>query len=204
MLAMHLLLLLASLPKAKRKACVQVCESALPGALLHLLQRGFAADAAFWDAHDYHDRATPFFSYLYDLGAYSLHHPVLSSVLYVSEQVEDASWGPTVIIDQTPRSELGRCAWLVPAICNCLVSFPGSLLHGVLPGCGNSAARRTSLIVAWWPAGKRPEPGPPDAGPARRLARGAVAPAWLASFPLRFFLRCDSEVEKTYVPEDLE
>lgn len=59
---------------------------------------------------------------------------VLSSVLFLSEAGEAACWGPTVVVDQTPRSALGRRAWLAPAICNCLVSFPGSLLHGVLPG----------------------------------------------------------------------
>ena len=37
------------------------------GGLLLALQRGFAADAPFWPAHDYHNPSTPFFSYLYDL-----------------------------------------------------------------------------------------------------------------------------------------
>ena len=53
----------------------------------------------------------------------------------------------------------------------------------LLSGFGDSAARRVSLVVAWWPPGKQPEPGVPGTGPAGRLARGSAAPSWLASFP---------------------
>ena len=43
-----------------------------------------------------------------------------------------------------------------------------------------------SLIVAWWPPGKQPQPGAPGTGPARSLPRrpprGSAARAWLAAF----------------------
>lgn len=57
-----------------------------------------------------------------------------SSILFLSEATESACWGPTIVVDQAPLSPLARRAWLAPAISNCLVSFPGNLLHGVLPG----------------------------------------------------------------------
>ena len=57
-----------------------------------------------------------------------------SSILFLSEAAEGACWGPTIVVDQAPRSPLARRAWLAPALSNCLVSFPGNLLHGVLPG----------------------------------------------------------------------
>ena len=55
-----------------------------------------------------------------------------------------------------------------------------------LPGFGESAAQRVSLVVAWWPPGKQPQPGAPGSGPARSLPRrpprGSAARAWLAAF----------------------
>lgn len=69
-------------------------------------------------------------------------------MLFLSEAREAACWGPTVVVDQTPRSAPGQRAWLAPAICNCLVSFPGSLLHGVLPGALVSRQLGASIVSA--------------------------------------------------------
>ena len=74
---------------------------------------------------------------------------MLSSVLFLSEAREGACWGPTVVLDQTPRSALAQRAWLAPALCNCLVSFPGSLLHGVLPGARASRQPRVFRCPLW-------------------------------------------------------
>ena len=49
------------------------------GDLLRALQRGFAADAPFWAAHDYRNPSTPFFSYLYDLVRQCSHSAYFSS-----------------------------------------------------------------------------------------------------------------------------
>ena len=62
--------------------------------------------------------------------AYSLHHPIASSVLYLSDH-----GGPTLVIDQTASLRgLGSTGWAVSAACNRLLLFKGDLLHGVLPG----------------------------------------------------------------------
>jgi hypothetical protein len=58
----------------------------------------------------------------------------LSSVLFLCGAAAGAAWGPTFVIEQTPASPPGARAWAAPAAANCLVAFPGSFLHGVLPG----------------------------------------------------------------------
>ena len=74
---------------------------------------------------------------------------MLSSVLFLNEASEAACWGPTLVVDQTPRLALGQRAWLAPAICNCLVSFPGNLLHGVLPGAPISGRQQAATTMIW-------------------------------------------------------
>lgn len=75
-----------------------------------------------------------------------------------------------------------------PLGCLCGPTTQFSLLTRarLLPGCGEGAAQRVSLVVAWWPPGKQAQPGAPGTGPARALPRrpplGSAAAAWLAAF----------------------
>ena len=105
-----------------------------------------------------------------------LQHPVFSSILYL-----EGNAGPTLITDKTPEKEgkntklksillniqqsepnlclletglgtQGLLAWPSP---NRLVSFPGNLLHGVLPArgsktCTQASETRISFIAGWW------------------------------------------------------
>ena len=84
----------------------------------------------------------------------------LSSVLFLCGAAAGAAWGPTLVIEQTPASPPGARAWAAPAAANCLVAFPGSFLHGVLPGAPRA-----------WPA------LPPQAAHAPGLQR-TRAGAW--------------------------
>lgn len=61
-----------------------------------------------------------------------IHHPVLSSVLYLTGDPESA--GATIVLDQTPDATTNatRC-WRNVPVPNSLLMFPGNLLHGVLP-----------------------------------------------------------------------
>lgn len=93
---------------------------------------------------------------------YACHHPVCSSILYLS-----GCGGPTVVLNQTPADMLAPEAWLVHPWPGQLTAFNGNLLHGVLPGGKHQAGSRTTLVLAWWAAGRRPAPGPPGGGPAR-------------------------------------
>ena len=58
-------------------------------------------------------------------------HPVLSSVLYLTG---DETSGATVVFDQTPDSDKpAQHAWRCVPKDNSYMTFPGNLLHGVLP-----------------------------------------------------------------------
>lgn len=98
--------------------------------------------------------------------AYSLTHPSVGSVLFLTPH-----GGPTLILDQAPGApHLASRGWVAHPEPAALLTFPGNLLHGVLPqapkqatpetqtqqqvggavsdeGCGGM---RTTLILAWW------------------------------------------------------
>jgi hypothetical protein len=66
-----------------------------------------------------------------------LAHPVVSSVLYLTGG--GAGGGATVVLDQTPESTVNAStAWLARPVDNAYLTFPGNLLHGVLPCRGNN------------------------------------------------------------------
>ena len=78
-------------------------------------------------------------------------HPILSSVLYLTG---GTSGGATIVLDQTPDSELdAEQCWRSVPVDNSFLVFPGELLHGVLPCPGKNptaaaAAKGSKPLVA--------------------------------------------------------
>lgn len=65
-------------------------------------------------------------------GGYSLRHPLLGSLLFLSGH---PSHGPTFVLDQSPCDPgLAAGGWLVGAATGRYAAFRGDLLHGVMPG----------------------------------------------------------------------
>src|SRR5262245_16877036 len=90
--------------------------------------------------------------------------PERSSVLYLSE-----SGGPTVIVDIGPRS--GRPPNLGLEVHPCtgrFLTFPGELLHGVLPG-SSSRWPRVAMFINWW-AHRPKAPGDGVSSSVRRVS----------------------------------
>ncbi|KAI8809551.1 hypothetical protein BJ742DRAFT_771028 [Cladochytrium replicatum] len=103
-------------------------------------------------------------------------HPIVSSVLYLSEPVKGSVvGGPTLVTNQRLVDPLADRGYLVYPKLNRYVVFDGSVLHGVIPGRGPAAsrdARRVTFMVAFWadirtrpvvdgtPGSARPFPGP--------------------------------------------
>ena len=82
-------------------------------------------------------------------------HPIVSSVLYLSGAKqgtdEKARAGATIVCNQTPDTkELPTKAWVSHPKDNSFMTFPGNLLHGVLPCTGPEKPKTTSEY-------KRPE-----------------------------------------------
>ena len=105
--------------------------------------------------------------------------PDLASILYLS-----TAGGPTVILDATPtRTAAPRAAIGVHPRPGRFAMFPGTLLHGVLPG---PPARwpRVTLLVNWWRSVPRMECATPPRSLGRRRVdakRAATRAAALAS-----------------------
>ncbi|KAJ3101500.1 hypothetical protein HDU97_001315 [Phlyctochytrium planicorne] len=94
------------------------------------------------------------------------HHPIVSSVLYLTDggvdidgmedDDEDASGvlgGPTLVTNQRIGDGLADRGWLVFPKVNRYTVFDGSVLHGVVPGRGvwpNHLDRRVTFMVAFW------------------------------------------------------
>lgn len=109
---------------------------------------------------------------------YQRQHPVCSCVLYLS-----ATGGPTLIIDQEPESQLGSKGWLAHPVVGRVVAFPGSLLHGVVPGSDGASGiaschqgARTTLVMTFWAGHRTAAVGKPGTGAARH-------PPWRPSQP---------------------
>ncbi|KAK9863036.1 hypothetical protein WJX84_010775 [Apatococcus fuscideae] len=108
---------------------------------------------------------------------YALHHPAASSILFLHA---NQGCGPTIILDQRPAdSQLASQGWCVPPCSGSCVTYPGNLLHGVLPGRKQPAEShtgsgegpaRTTLVIAWWGGSLQPRPASGPLGPARLLA----------------------------------
>ncbi|BDA41198.1 hypothetical protein COCOBI_01-8530 [Coccomyxa sp. Obi] len=85
-----------------------------------------------------------------------MHHPLLSSILYLTGPTFPKRLGPTVIVDQ--RFDNGQMRALPEDPQRCAVVYPrrgafavfdGGLGHGVL---GSAAAGlRATLLINWWP-----------------------------------------------------
>ena len=96
-----------------------------------------------------------------------IHHPALSSVLYVSV-LPNAD--PTVILDQKVGGGPAKKGFIVPPAQGSFLLFPGDLLHGVLPSALPNPNRhqRITLMVGFWTRkiSKLPELGPCGSLPA--------------------------------------
>ncbi|MEO7096350.1 MAG: hypothetical protein ABI175_24035 [Polyangiales bacterium] len=98
----------------------------------------------------------------------SIVSPDLASILYLSN-----AGGPTVIVDATPsRRTAPNAAIAVHPRPGRFGMFPGTLLHGVLPGPSGRWPRVT-MLVNWWRSVPRMEPAPeqPACTPASRRWR---------------------------------
>ncbi|KAL7541322.1 hypothetical protein ACHAXR_010810 [Thalassiosira sp. AJA248-18] len=75
-------------------------------------------------------------------------HPIISSVMYLTGAKDSTSAGSTIVFDQTPDStDVASKAWISHPRNNAFMTFPGNLLHGVLPcasGTGNEEGVGTS------------------------------------------------------------
>ena len=58
-----------------------------------------------------------------------------------------------MVLDQTADqpADPGIHAWIGRPAPNAVLVFPGTLLHGVLPGQAGAAGNRVTLMAAWWP-----------------------------------------------------
>jgi hypothetical protein len=93
----------------------------------------------------------------------SIVSPGLATILYLSN-----AGGPTVIIDATPsRRSAPNAGVAVHPRPGRFVMFPGTLLHGVLPG-RPSRWPRVTMLVNWWRSEPRLERAPRqlDSAPA--------------------------------------
>jgi hypothetical protein len=92
----------------------------------------------------------------------SIVAPDLASILYLSN-----AGGPTVILDATPSRRTAPNAGIaVHPRPGRFGMFPGTLLHGVLPGRPDRWPRVT-MLVNWWRSVPRMESAPPlDGAPA--------------------------------------
>ena len=93
-------------------------------------------------------------------------HPIVSSVLYLSGakqgDAETGKAGATIVFNQTPDSkETASKAWISHPQDNSFMTFPGNLLHGVLPCTGSRELKdatqytkpennRLTLMVGFW------------------------------------------------------
>lgn len=90
-----------------------------------------------------------------DEGQGGARHPLVSSAVFVD--APSGVGGPTLVTTQRLGDEqLAREGWLVHPQTGRVVSFDGSVLHGVVPGRGEgpaavpSSARRITWMVAFW------------------------------------------------------
>ena len=86
---------------------------------------------------------------------HSIVSPDVASILYLS-----GAGGPTVIVDATPsRRAAPTAALAAEPRPGRFVMFPGTLLHGVVPG-PPSRWPRVTLLVNWWKSVPRLERAP--------------------------------------------
>lgn len=99
----------------------------------------------------------------------SIVSPDLASILYLSN-----AGGPTVILDATPSRRAAPSAGIaVYPRPGRFGMFPGTLLHGVLPGRPDRWPRVT-MLVNWWRSVPRMECAPAHLGSTRASSRWRV------------------------------
>lgn len=99
----------------------------------------------------------------------SIVSPDLASILYLSN-----AGGPTVILDATPsRTAAPKAGIGVSPRPGRLAMFPGTLLHGVLPGPSGRWPRVT-MLVNWWRSVPRMESAPQPLGSEPASSRWRV------------------------------
>lgn len=79
-----------------------------------------------------------------------IRHPLLSTVLYLSDNECN---GPTLITNQKLGGDLADKGWIAIPKVNRLVAFDATYLHGVVPGKGfanNLHDRRVTFMVGFW------------------------------------------------------
>jgi len=116
-------------------------------------------------------------------------HPVVSSVLYLSIGNDGNLGGPTILLNQRVDGKMAEKAWVVNPVKGGFLTFPGDLLHGVLPGkpwteSGEESSdhHRLTLMVGFWDSpvgklGKRVTLGP--CAPIPKQTRSCTWPALL-------------------------
>jgi len=90
-----------------------------------------------------------------DEGRGRVRHPLISTVLYLSES---DTGGPTIVTTQTIGGQMAQKGWVMSPRTNRLVMFQGNMLHGVIPGhgcpgrrCGfDGDKRRITFMCAFW------------------------------------------------------
>jgi len=109
--------------------------------------------------------------------------PDVASILYLS-----TAGGPTIVVDAAPsRKAAPNAAIAVHPRPGRFGMFPGTLLHGVLPG-PSSRWPRVTLMVNWWRSVPRLERAPQLEGPPASsrwrvdAKRGKAAPVALEAF----------------------
>jgi hypothetical protein len=119
----------------------------------------------------------------------SIVSPAVASILYLSN-----AGGPTVILDATPSRRTAPSAGVaVHPRPGRFMMFPGTLLHGVLPG---QASRwpRVTMLVNWWRSVPRLERATTELAPSpcrwRALQRDKTSAVALETFdPTRLLTR---------------
>jgi len=72
-------------------------------------------------------------------------HPIVSSVLYITGAGRGCKAGSTIVFDQTPESkDVAPQAWISHPKNNAFMTFPGELLHGVLPCAGTTGKKEAN------------------------------------------------------------
>ena len=85
-------------------------------------------------------------------------HPVVSSVLYLTGGSGGGGAGPTVVFEQTPDSEeTAAGAWISRPRDGAYMTFPGELLHGVLPCAGREGGENETDDADKKPAEEKEE-----------------------------------------------
>ena len=118
------------------------------------------------------------------------HHPLVSAVLFVSDDEPSSVGGPTLVTNQTlSGNELATLGWLCHPKQNRLCLFDAQCLHGVIPGKGPNPAlesRRLTFMVGFWDKITAQDRGVDSPGPGQCFPEaGKTRWTWPAEMALR-------------------